>query len=178
MKIGVGTNIHPLTNIYCESIGINCTVANFVEIGKDVVIGDFCSIQAFAYIPEGVTLGDNVFVGPHVCFTNCKYPSANLKKVADLKKLCGETRVFHLETTLVEDDVMIGAGSVILCGITIGKGATIGAGSIITRDVPANAKVIQKRIGSNKEPEFLAIEHYDGRVERIRNPRYGRHTNE
>lgn len=148
MKVGVGTKIHPLTNIYCDSIGNNCTVANFVEIGKKVVIGDYCSIQGFAYIPEGVTLGDNVFVGPHVCFTNCKHPHAN----EDYIMTCESSHVaylqattspkFKLERTVVEDNVVIGAGAIIMCGVTLGKGSTVGAGSLVLKDVPENCTVM------------------------------------
>jgi acetyltransferase-like isoleucine patch superfamily enzyme len=178
MNIGTGTVIHPLSNVYCDRIGNHCTVSNFVEIGKDVVIGDYCSIQAFAFIPEGVTLGDNVFIGPHVCFTNCRYPGANKKYYTggEIHPSCYNVKHFNMEKTYVMSDVVIGAGSVILCGVVIGRGAIIGAGSVIVKDVPAEAKVIQKRNDINEEPEFLCLEHYDGRVERIRNPKYRRQT--
>lgn len=146
MKIGEGTKIHPLSNVYCKSVGNCCTIANFVEIGKDVVIGNFCSIQAFAFIPEGITLGNNVFIGPHVCFTNCRYPRGNEHKCI-IDTMTNEPVVsikdFSLEKTVVEDNVMIGAGSVIMCGITIGKDSVIGAGSTILRDVEPGSKIVQ-----------------------------------
>lgn len=145
MKIGAGTKVYPLSNLYGCTIGDHCTIANFVEIGKNVIIGDYCSIQAFAFIPEGVLIGDNVFIGPHVCFINCRYPSANSKKFENIKKLCGDSRVFKLEKTIVEDDVMIGAGSIIMCGVTIEKGSIIGAGSLILKDVPAHTTITQER---------------------------------
>ena len=134
MQIGFGTTIHPFTNLYCEKIGNNTNIANFVEIGKEVKVGNFCSIQAFAFIPEGVTIGDSVFVGPHVCFVNCRHPMAHRK-----------VGTYDIEPTLVEDKVVIGAGSIIMCGVTIGKGAMIGAGSLVLHDVPAGEVFIQKR---------------------------------
>jgi acetyltransferase-like isoleucine patch superfamily enzyme len=170
MKIGSGTKIYPLSNVYCAEIGEHCSVANFVEIGRGVVIGDFCSIQAFAFIPEGVTIGDNVFVGPHVCFTNCLYPSANKKYFEENPKLESIYRDvydagkrFIVVPTLVDDDVVIGAGSVILCGITIGKGAIIGAGSVVVKDVKPGEKIIQKRANLTN----ILVKQPDGRIERL-----------
>jgi acetyltransferase-like isoleucine patch superfamily enzyme len=135
MRINAGTTIHPMTNVYCESIGNNCRIANFVEIGRGVTIGNFCSIQAFAFIPEGVTIGSNVFIGPHVCFINCRYPMANRK-----------TGTYDLERTIVEDNVVIGAGSIIMCGITLAEGCMIGAGSLVLNSVQRGAKIMQKRV--------------------------------
>lgn len=146
MKIGKGTTIHPLSNIYCEEIGDNCSIANFVEIGAGVRIGSHCTIQAFAFIPQGVIIRDNVFVGPHVCFTNCRYPSGR-KKYLDHGKMTykdsstGEILKFKLERTFVDENVSIGAGAVILCGITIGKNSVIGAGCLVLKDIPAYATV-------------------------------------
>jgi UDP-2-acetamido-3-amino-2,3-dideoxy-glucuronate N-acetyltransferase len=91
-------------------------------IGKKVVMGDGCSVQAFAFIPDGVTIGNNVFIGPNATFTNDKYPPSRGK---------------HWKNTLVGDNVSIGAGAVILPGIKIGNGAIIGAGAVVTKDVPA-----------------------------------------
>jgi acetyltransferase-like isoleucine patch superfamily enzyme len=128
--IGEGTKIwHPETsNLYGEgSIGERCNVGTFVEI-RDPDIGDRCKIQAFVFIPEGVHIGDDVFIGPHVCFTNDKYPSA-------------EDFGGFMET-VVEDGANIGANSTIVCGVTIGKGATIGAGSVVTKDIPPGITVV------------------------------------
>jgi len=137
-------------NIYNSAIiGEHCTIGCFVEIGADVCIGDFCSIQAFAYIPEGVTIGKNVFVGPHTCFTNCKYPSANKKDFhienSGYATALYEKPKFKLEKTIVEDNVVIGANCTILPGITIGKGAIIGAGTVVTKDVKAGETFIDKK---------------------------------
>lgn len=117
-----------LSNINPDvKMGKRCKIHSHVWIGKNVVIGDRVKIQAFAFIPDGVTLQDNVFVGPHVCFTNHKYPNR-----ADIP----------WENTLVKRGAIIGAGAVILPGITIGEGAIVGAGAVVTKDVPDNSIVI------------------------------------
>ena len=126
-EIGEGTVIWHYCNLYGCKIGKNCKIASYVEIGKDVVIGDNCKIEAYAFIPSGVKIGNRVFIGPHVCFINDKWPKAT-----------GEWKICE---TIVEDDVSIGANSTILAGVTIGRGAMIGAGSVVTRDVPANAVI-------------------------------------
>ena len=113
-----------LSNIGDCTIGKNCTFHSHIWISDGVVIGDRVKIQAFAFIPEGVTLESDVFIGPHVCFTNDKYPPSN-----------------GWSNTLVKRGAVIGAGAVILPGITIGECATIGAGSVVTKDVPQFAIV-------------------------------------
>ena len=121
-------------NIYeSAEIGEGTTIGAFVEIGKNVKIGKNCKIQAFVFIPEGVTVGDNVFIGPHVCFTNCTYPEVDRKEL------------FKAERTVVEDNVVIGAGSIILPRCDIGKGAFIGAGTLVSRCIPSDAMIIQTR---------------------------------
>lgn len=92
-------------------------------IGELVKIGEGCKIQAFAYIPDNVEIGNGVFIGPHACFTNDKYPPSN-----------GEWK--NGEKTIVKDLASIGAGAVILPGVTIGAGSMVGAGSVVTKDIP------------------------------------------
>ena len=130
IEVGEGTKIwHPeKSNVYGDGhIGKNCNIGAHVEI-RSPKIGDGCKIQAFVFIPEGVVLGNGVFIGPHVCFTNDKHPKA--------------TGEWELLETVVEDGANIGAGAVILPGIIIGKGATVGAGAVVTKDVPAGCTVV------------------------------------
>ena len=120
---------HPeLVNIYGCTIGNNTTIGAFCEIRGDVVIGDNCKLQAFVFIPEGVVIGNNVFIGPHVCFTNDKYPSVE----GDWERL----------STIIKDNVSIGAAAVICPGIVIESGAVIGAGSVVTKNVQKNTVIM------------------------------------
>ena len=121
--IGDGTNIwNPdLVNIYGCSIGKNCSIGTFVEIGPNVIIGNECSVQSFCFIPEGVIIGNNVFIGPGAMFMNDKYPPSH-----------GKWRSF--KKTIVEDNVTIGGGVVILPGVTLGKGCFIGSGAVVTKN--------------------------------------------
>ena len=123
VEIGKGTKIYDQTliNLYGCKIGKNCVIANFVEIGKDVVIGNNCKIEAFSFIPTGVIIEDNVFIGPHVCFTNDKKP-----------RIGGKWKVIK---TTVKKGASIGANATIICGVEIGEGAMVGAGSVVTKDV-------------------------------------------
>jgi len=111
----------PYQNIYESEIGEGTRLGAYVEIGR-AKIGKNCSIQAFCFICEGVTLEDNVFIGPRVTFTNDKRPPSHGK---------------HWAKTLVKEGASIGAGAIILPGVTIGKNAIIGAGSVVTKNVPA-----------------------------------------
>ena len=128
VEIGEGTIIHDHVNLYKCKIGRNCKIDAFVYIEEGVEIGDECKIRPFVFIPTGVKIGNRVFIGPNVTFTNDKYP-----------KVRGE---WELRETIVEDDVSIGAGAVILPGVRIGKGAMIGAGAVITKDVPEGSVVV------------------------------------
>ncbi len=111
--------------IGCVTIGEDCVIHAPVWIGDRVMIGKACKIQAFAFIPQGVKIGNNVFIGPHVCFTNDKNPPSG--KWTD---------------TIVENNVKIGAGAVILPGCHLRKGAVIGAGSVVTKEVAENRLVV------------------------------------
>ena len=112
--------MNPYQNIWGDPIiGKDCKIAAFVEIGKDVVIGDRVKIEAFAFICPGVTLEDDVFIGPHVCFTNDPHPPSDkwLK-------------------TLVRKGAAIGANATILPGLVIGEGALVGAGALVRENIP------------------------------------------
>lgn len=125
--VGIGTVIWSYCNIFGCRIGKDCNIGSYVEIGKGVSIGNRCKIQSFSFIPEGVTIGDDVFIGPRVTFTNDRFPKAE-----------GEWSVVE---TVIEDGASIGAGSIVLCGLTIGNGSLVGAGSVVTKDVPARTVV-------------------------------------
>jgi UDP-2-acetamido-3-amino-2,3-dideoxy-glucuronate N-acetyltransferase len=137
--IGEGARIFQpdLVNLYGCEIGAETKVGAFVEIRKGVKIGARCKIQAFAFIPEGVTVEDEVFIGPHACFTNDLFPRAvgpggSVQNAEDWTML--ETRVGCGSS--------VGANATILCGITIGPYALIGAGSVVLSDVPPYAVVV------------------------------------
>lgn len=116
------SNIHPTA-----SFGKNCKIHSNVWIGSFVKVGDNCKIQAFAFIPQGVLIEDNVFIGPHVCFTNDKHPPSNGTGWCQ---------------TFVESDVVIGAGAIILPGVRLCKGCVIGAGAVVTKTVPSGVTVV------------------------------------
>lgn len=128
-KIGKGTIVRDFVNLYGCEIGKNCRIAAFVEIQRGVRVGNRCKIQAFAYLPTGVTIEDEVFIGPHVTFTNDKLP--------DLRASSWE-----VVPTRVCRGAVIGAGATILCGVTIGERAVVGASAVVTRDVPPGATVV------------------------------------
>lgn len=119
------SRIYDQVNLYGCRIGKNTKIDAFVYIEADAVIGDNCKIRPFVFIPTGVIIEDNVFIAPNVTFTNDKYPRAQ-----------GDWRLLK---TRVKKHAAIGAGSVIVPGVTIGENALIGAGSTVTRDIPDNA---------------------------------------
>lgn len=138
VKLGKDVTIyHPeLVNLYGCEIGDGSKVGAFVEIRKQVSIGKNVKIQAFAFIPEGVTIEDGAFVGPHVCFTNDRYP----RSVDPSGRLLASDD-WEIVATLVKRGASLGANATILCGVTVGQQALIGAGSAVTRDVPDYAIV-------------------------------------
>jgi UDP-2-acetamido-3-amino-2,3-dideoxy-glucuronate N-acetyltransferase len=126
-EIGEGTKIFDQVNLYNCKIGKHCKIEPFVYIEGGVTIGYNCKIKPFVFIPTGVTIEDDVFVGPNVTFTNDKYPKAR----GEWKKL----------QTRVKKGASVGANSVILPSVTIGEYALVGAGSVVTKDVPSHATV-------------------------------------
>jgi len=136
VKLGQGVRIFGFTNLYGCEIGDDVKIGTFVEIQKGSKIGHRCKISSHTFICEGVTLEDEVFVGHGVMFTNDLFPRATnaggaLQTEADWKCL----------PTLVKRGASIGSNATLLCGITIGEGALVGAGSVVTKDVPAGAVV-------------------------------------
>ena len=135
VKLGKNVRIFDFANLYGCDIGDDVKIGAFVEIQKGSKIGHRCKISSHSFICEGVTLEDEVFIGHHVVFTNDRYPRAtsNGKPQSEADWVC--------IPTLVKQGASIGSGAVLLCGITIGEKALIGAGSVVTRDVPAGAVV-------------------------------------
>ena len=128
---------HPdLVNLYGCTIGDGCKIGTFVEIRRQSVIGRNVKIQAFVFIPEGVTIEEGAFIGPHACFTNDIYPRA-VNPDGSLMT----TTDWEIVPTIVRARASIGANATILCGITIGESAMIGAGAVVTKDVPPFAIV-------------------------------------
>ncbi len=138
VKLGQNVTIfHPdLVNLYGCTVGDGTRIGTFVEIQKNAFIGSQCKISSHTFICEGVTIEDEVFVGHGVMFINDRFPRATaeggvLQSEADWQ--CIPTRV--------KKGASIGSGAVILCGVTIGEKALIGAGAVVTKDVPDNAVV-------------------------------------
>lgn len=125
--LGNGTKIWHFVHIMKEAkIGKDCVIADYVSVGRLVKIGNSVKIENRATVFEGVTVEDNVFVGPHVTFTNDLYPRSLNKD-------------WKITPTFVKKGSSIGAGTVIVCGVTIGEYAMIGAGSIVTTSIPPYA---------------------------------------
>ncbi|MDP3920810.1 MAG: acyltransferase [Candidatus Omnitrophota bacterium] len=135
VRFGRDVIVRDFVNLYGCEIGDESQIGPFVEVQKNARIGKRCKISSHSFICEGVTIEDGVFLGHGVMFTNGKYPSAtnpdgSLQTEKDW--IC--------EKTLVKKGASIGSGSSILCGITIGENALIGAGSVVTRDIPDGAR--------------------------------------
>ena len=151
VRLGKDVKIyHPdQVNLYGCEIGSGTKIGSFVEIRREVRIGRNVKIQAFAFIPEGVTIEDGVFIGPHVCFTNDAWPRA-VNAAGELL----EPDDWEKVPTVVRQGASLGANSTILCGVTIGEYAMVGAGAVVTHDVPPYAIVAgvpARVIGAVKE---------------------------
>jgi len=146
VKLGSGVKIFDFVNLYGCSIDNDTKIGTFVEIQKNATIGKNCKISSHTFICEGVHISDNVFVGHNVTFINDKIPRATtadgqMQSEADWKVV----------ETFVKKGASIGSSATILCGVTIGENSIVGAGSVVTKDVPADtivagvpAKVIRK----------------------------------
>ena len=131
VEIGENSNVWHYCNLYGCKIGKNTQIGSYSEIKEGAVVGNDCRFQSYVFIPEGTQIGDNVFIGPRVTFLNDKYPTA--KKARE--------KAWNLEAVIVESGVTIGGNSTILPGVKIGRGAIIGAGSVVTKNVPENSVV-------------------------------------
>lgn len=134
--LGEGVRIFHFVNLYGCRIGDGSKIGTFVEIQKGAEIGRNVKISSHTFICEGVTIEDGVFIGHHVCFINDRYP----RSVNQDGSLQGE-QDWQVVPTIVKHGASIGSNATILCGVTIGEKAIIGAGSVVTRDVPANTIV-------------------------------------
>lgn len=136
VKLGRGVRIYSFTNLYGCEIGDESKIGTFVEVQKGARIGKRCKISSHTFICEGVTLEDEVFVGHNVAFINDRYPRATDgagKLLTDEDWTC--------IPTLVRRGASIGSGATIMGGITIGENAMVGAGSVVTKDVPSRGVV-------------------------------------
>jgi acetyltransferase-like isoleucine patch superfamily enzyme len=136
VKLGENLKLAKFINLYGCEVGDETTIGAFVEIQKNAVVGRRCKISSHTFICEGVTIEDHVFIGHGVTFINDPYPRATtatgvLQTAAD----------WRVERTVVKKGASIGSGATILSNVTIGERAIVGAGSVVTRDVPAGAIV-------------------------------------
>lgn len=129
--LGKDVAIHAYVNLYGCKIGDRTKIGAFVEIQKGVSVGKNCKISSHSFLCEGVSVGDNVFIGHNVTFINDRYPEA----VGPEGSLQTE-KDWQVIPTTVEEGVSIGSSSTIMCGVTIGTEAVIGAGSMVLSDVP------------------------------------------
>jgi len=137
VKLGQNVKLSKFINLYGCEIGDDTKIGAFVEIQKNAKVGKKCKISSHTFICEGVTIEDGVFVGHSVTFINDSHPRATtaggeLQTESDWK----------VETTVVKKGASIGSGATILSRVIIGENALVGAGSVVTRDVPANAIVV------------------------------------
>ena len=130
--LGRDVQIYGFVNLYGCRIGDGTRLGTFVEVQKGASIGRRCKISSHTFICEGVHVADNVFIGHGVMFTNVLLPRAT-NQVGELQSEAD----WQVMETFIEEGASIGSGSVILCGHTIGRNAVVGAGSVVTRDVPA-----------------------------------------
>jgi acetyltransferase-like isoleucine patch superfamily enzyme len=136
VRLGKDVKLSKFINLYGCEIGDETKIGAFVEIQKNARVGRRCKISSHTFICEGVEIEDNVFVGHSVTFINDSYPRATTS--------AGELQTeadWRVEKTLVKKSASIGSGSTILSNVTIGENAIIGAGSVVTKDVPASAIV-------------------------------------
>lgn len=136
VKLGKNVQLAKFINLYGCEIGDETKIGTFVEVQKNARIGRRCKISSHTFICEGVTIEDCVFIGHGVTFINDSYPrAANSDGTLQIEK------DWKVEYTLVKKGASIGSGSTILANVTIGENAIVGAGSVVTKDVPANTIV-------------------------------------
>jgi UDP-2-acetamido-3-amino-2,3-dideoxy-glucuronate N-acetyltransferase len=137
VKMGNNVSIHAFVNLYGCSVGDNSRIGAFVEIQKNVEVGKNVKVSSHTFICEGVAIEDNCFIGHNVSFINDKYPRA----INDNGKPQSESD-WQVIPTRVKRGASIGTSATILCGVTIGENAVVGAGSVVTHDVPDGTTVV------------------------------------
>jgi len=130
--LGRSVSVHAFVNLYGCVIGDGTRIGAFVEIQKRAKIGKNCKISSHTFICEGVDIRDNTFIGHNVTFINDKYP-----KAANSDGSLQTDEDWSVLPTLVREGASIGSGATILCGVTIGVQAVVGAGSVVTKDIPS-----------------------------------------
>lgn len=136
VKLGSSVRLSKFINLYGCEIGDETKIGAFVEIQKNVTVGRRCKISSHSFICEGVVIEDNVFIGHGVMFINDSYPRATTAQ-GDLQTDAD----WSVEPTVIKKGASIGSGATILCSTNIGENAIVGAGSVVTKDVPPNAIV-------------------------------------
>jgi acetyltransferase-like isoleucine patch superfamily enzyme len=135
VKLGKDVKLSKFINLYGCEIGDNTKIGAFVEIQKKASVGKNCKISSHSFICEGVTIEDNVFIGHSVTFINDSYPRATADGQLQTEQ------DWKVEPTVVKKGASIGSGSTILSKVVVGENAIVGAGSVVTKDVPANSIV-------------------------------------
>ena len=136
VKMGKDVKLSKFINLYGCEIGDETKIGAFVEIQKNATVGKRCKISSHTFICEGVEIEDNVFIGHSVTFINDTYP----RSTTETGELQTEAH-WKVEKTRICKGASVGSGSTILCNVTVGENAIVGAGSVVTKDVPANAVV-------------------------------------
>jgi len=136
VKIGKDVVLNDYINLYGCTIGDGTKLGTFVEIQKNATVGKNCKIQSHTFICEGVTIEDEVFIGHGVMFTNDRFPRATSDNGA-----LRTDRDWYVVPTTVRKGASIGSNATILCGVTIGENSMVGAGSVVTKDVPSGTVV-------------------------------------
>lgn len=150
VKLGRDVSVHCFVNLYGCSIGDESRVGAFVEIQKNASVGRNCKISSHTFVCEGVTIEDEVFVGHGVMFINDRRPRATVEGRAQTEA------DWSVVPTRVCRGASIGSGAVIMCGVTIGENALVGAGAVVTRDVPAGQTVAG--VPARLHPQLLSHE--------------------
>ncbi len=136
VKLGRDVRLAAFINLYGCEVGDETKIGAFVEVQKGVKIGKRCKVSSHSFLCEGVSIEDEVFIGHNVTFINDRYPRATT--------VGGELKTeqdWTCTATVVKRRASVGSSATVLCGVTIGENAIVGAGSVVTKDVPANAVV-------------------------------------